>query len=246
MSSTSRGGRLRQVITKRTQRHRRLLYEYIEPWWPGLADAIFTTWGPMNDQAARRAVVIELFKIHPVSMVVETGSYHGTTTGFLALASGAPTVSVELSPRRARVARHRIPAGCDVTLFVDDSRRVLSNLANEPSTPTDGLFFYLDAHWGEDLPLVGELELIAARWPSALILIDDFEVPGEPGYGFDRYGPGRVLTSAILPPAVLSTHAALYPSTPAAKETGSRRGWVLLCPRAAAAQLAEQLDLTVG
>jgi hypothetical protein len=34
---------------------------------------------------------------------------------------------------------------------------------------------YLDAHWGDDLPLLDELEIVLKAKPEALILIDDFE-----------------------------------------------------------------------
>jgi hypothetical protein len=50
------------------------------------------------------------------------------------------------------------------------------------------LFFYLDAHWNEDLPLAEEIDLIFSRSPCAVVMIDDFEVPGDPGFRRRRLG----------------------------------------------------------
>jgi hypothetical protein len=55
------------------------------------------------------------------------------------------------------------------------------------------VFFHLDAHWEGDLPLQEEIEIILGRFPNFLIMIDDFRVPGDSGYGFDDYGRGKML-----------------------------------------------------
>ena len=52
-------------------------------------------------------------------------------------------------------------------------------------------FFFLDAHGREHLPLREELEIILTHWREAIVMIDDFEVPGT-DYGYDDYGPGKV------------------------------------------------------
>jgi hypothetical protein len=76
-------------------------------------------------------------------------------------------------------------------------------------------------------------------------VIDDFEVPGDPGYGFDDYGPGRCLTAAILPEEVMAGRSALYPSVPSAEETGARRGCVVIVDDDVAPGLVRELALTV-
>jgi hypothetical protein len=70
---------------------------------------------------------------------------------------------------------------------------------------------------------------VFSRCPGALVMADDFEVPHDPGYGYDDYGPGRALTRDYLTP-VLETYrlSEFYPSTPSAHESGGRRGCVVL------------------
>jgi hypothetical protein len=49
----------------------------------------------------------------------------------------------------------------------------------------DPTLFYLDAHWEEYLPLRDELQLIYNNFPRAVVLVDDFKVDDDLGYGFD-------------------------------------------------------------
>ena len=91
------------------------------------------------------------------------------------------------------------------------------------------VFAYLDAHWGPDLPLREELEIIAAHWKRAVVMVDDFEVPGDSGYGFDDYGDGAALTESYLRrAAALGSWTVRYPVAPSTVETGSRRGCCVL------------------
>jgi hypothetical protein len=60
-------------------------------------------------------------------------------------------------------------------------------------------------------------------------MIDDFQVPSDPGYGYDDYGPEKALVSSYIQPAVLAHElGAFHPCTPSAAETGGRRGCVVL------------------
>jgi hypothetical protein len=58
------------------------------------------------------------------------------------------------------------------------------------------------------LPLVDEIALAFRHWPEAVVMIDDFAVPGDPGYGFDVYGAGQALrldylaANGVLSPGV--------------------------------------------
>ena len=91
------------------------------------------------------------------------------------------------------------------------------------------LFFYLDAHWNDDLPLAEELETILSHCSAAVVMIDDFQVPFDAGYGHDDYGFGKALTSGYIASVVSGYRLrVLYPSTPSAEEGGARRGCVVL------------------
>ena len=90
------------------------------------------------------------------------------------------------------------------------------------------VLFYLDAHWEEHLPLQEELEIIFSNWNNAVVLIDDFQVPGTT-YGYDNYGPGKALTMNYLKPLQHFQLSAYFPAAEAEQETGAKRGCVVLC-----------------
>jgi hypothetical protein len=174
--------------------------------------------------------------------VIETGTYRGTTTEFLSHLTGAAVYSVELKRRYYEYARMRLAGIGRVTLEVGDSRHFLRRLSADPRVPKQRVFFYLDAHWEADVPLREELLIIAEHWSESVIVIDDFQVADDAGYGFDDYGPGRRLTLEYLPLASLGAISCLVPQLPSAQETGFRRGCVVLAPR----ELEDELCMSAG
>jgi hypothetical protein len=106
-----------------------------------------------------------------------------------------------------------------------DSRRFLANLPLLRDTRT---FFYLDAHWHKDLPLRDETEFIMRNFDSFVIMIDDFEVPGDPGYTFDDYGPGKRLSLSDFPFHNDNRIFSYRPARPSSRESGIRRGCIIL------------------
>jgi hypothetical protein len=125
-------------------------------------------------------------------------------------------------------SRARLQATPNVRLLLADSRAFLTQLLRGPLGDGPNLF-YLDAHWNADLPLAEELEIIFGRSLDSVVVIDDFEVPGDPGYCFDDYGPGKALTAAYISPiAERFGLRSYYPTTPSAAETGAVRGCIVL------------------
>ena len=106
-----------------------------------------------------------------------------------------------------------------------DARQFLSALPLPHDTRT---FFYLDAHWNKDLPLADETEFIIKTYRSFVIMIDDFQVPGDPGYCFDDYGPGKSLSLRDFPFEGDSRITAYFPSRHSSRESGIRRGCIVL------------------
>ena len=183
---------------------------------------------PFNGQEYRRRIFEELMAAMPWKALVETGTFRGTTTQFLAR-WGLPVYSVELSRRQFAFARLRLRKYRErVHLYQGDSRRFLTQLADDPQFPRTNVFFYLDAHWNDDLPLKEEVALIFQTWREAVVMIDDFQVPGS-SYGYDDYGPGKALNLDYLSAlADLHLHY-LFPVLPAEQETGLKRGCVVVC-----------------
>jgi hypothetical protein len=87
----------------------------------------------------------------------------------------------------------------------------------------------LDAHWYADLPLEGELDIIAKDWEHFVIMIDDFQVPGDEGYGFDSYGENQALTLARFAEVFRRQRLTpFFPNLYSGEETGIKRGCVVL------------------
>jgi predicted O-methyltransferase YrrM len=173
--------------------------------------------------------------------VVETGTYRGTTTMFLARVFGTPVHSVEIDPRYHYYARVRTRGVANIRLALGDSRELLQRLARDGGVPRDDVFFYLDAHRPGDCPLRDEIDLICRAWGQVVIMIDDFEVPGDPGYGFNDGGPGLRFDTALLPVSAQDLRR-FYPATAAQEETGYRRGCIILARRGRWAELLRGLD----
>ena len=186
------------------------------------------TRGPMNGQAGRRALLRSVVAGVRFDYVVETGTFRGGSTAFLADISGCTVYTVESDPVAGAYAGRLFAGRPDVVTAIDDSRHFLGRLAAELATAEPALF-YLDAHWDEeDLPLWGEIETIFSKWAHPVVVIDDFEVPGDDGYGFDHYGPGRALCLAELVPRLVPGVDVWSPTLPSSEETGERRGCAVL------------------
>lgn len=194
-----------------------------------------------NGQIARKRLLEEILRAVEVAALVETGTWTGNTAGYLA-ATGLPVRTVEKNPLYHALARRRLAHLRNVHLANLDSRMFLRGLAEDPACHGARLFFYLDAHWEHDLPLAEEVEAIASGWKEFVIMIDDFEVPDDPGYKYDDYGPDRALTMSYLAPLLQRYDLVPFaPRVASAEETGQRRGCVVLTCRGHLADRLEQL-----
>lgn len=182
--------------------------------------------GPLNAQPARQALVEALLRAVPFAQVVETGTFRGSSTAFIAQRFAGPVTTVEVVPRFHHYARWRLRDVPSVTLVLDDSVEALRRLGRE--RPEGPLFAYLDAHWEEHLPLREEVEQIILGWRDWVAVLDDFQVPDDPGYGYDRYDRGQELTLPYLRAWEWPGVVGFWPATPSAEEGGSRKGCLVL------------------
>jgi hypothetical protein len=206
---------------------------------PGGSDAF-------NGQHLRKEIFTSLLSIFNFKLIVETGTYLGHTTGFLAERSGLPVHTAELDPRFFALAKTRLSNVPNIYQELIDSRQLIARLGNEMGT--DGAFFYLDAHWYDDLPLKEEIALICDHWKHFVIMIDDFRVPDDEGYGYDDYGPDKILSLELVRPLLLRHRlSSFFPSRPSSEESGARRGCVLLTRRGESSErLTEMASLRVA
>lgn len=181
----------------------------------------------MNGQRERQRLVRELLAGFSPQLVIESGSYRGDTSGFLADIADCDVISIEAVARFHHFARRRYAGRNDIELRLGDSPAVLRDLAERPDA-TEGVFFYLDAHWHDHLPLLDELAVIDERYTNSIVLIDDTEVADDAGYAFDHAPDGRRLDDALLDESAASSWPRFVPAVPSDVETGWRRGCALL------------------
>lgn len=189
----------------------RLLRSRRRPPWRGFGEAF-------NGQKERTEIIFALVDELKPDASIETGSFYGFTASRLA-DIGAPVYTVERDPGLYNVARLRLLRRRNVNILCGDSATILPQLGAQPDIRRP--FVYLDAHWGQGLPLLAEVDTVVTSWSDFVVVVDDFLVPHDSGYGYDVYdGQALSLEMLDLPADVL----AAYPSLPAEQETGARRG----------------------
>jgi hypothetical protein len=204
-------------------------------------------WSPFNGQAKRRQIFDALSAQH-FAAIVETGTYLGTTTQYFA-ETGLPVFSVEGHARRYGFVKARFLRFRNVSLSLGDTRSQLRKILVKlgPEICRKPIFFYLDAHWKKDLPLAGELDIVLQFCAQPTIMIDDFEVADDAGYGFDNYGPGQALIREYIEPFIIRDKLSLfYPSARSSEETGFKRGCVVLARQSAQEGLARLPQLRLA
>ncbi len=192
--------------------------------------------GTLNNQQGREMLVRHLLAEFKPAAILETGSYMGAGIKFFLAHSGqAPVFSCEINKKFYHFCKTRFAGEPRVHLFLGQSVEFLTQVSAPELHLESPVLVYLDAHWGTDLPLKREIEIILKRWPGALIIIDDFQVPHDTGYGYDEYGKGQALNAAYVK-GLDSELLLYYPALKATSETGARRGCCFVCmPRTTAA-----------
>lgn len=122
-----------------------------------------------------------------IDTAVETGTYLGNTTAFLALLFDE-VYTVEVVESTFRSTMQNLSMFPNVNCLLGSSEIVLAKIL--PSLKGKPVLFYLDAHWEDQWPLKQELiEISKTHRDHCVVIIDDFKVPGRPDIPYDRYGP---------------------------------------------------------
>ena len=201
-------------------------------------------WGdkPFNGQEKRSALFRRLVELIDFGAMVETGTFRGTTTLFMQQVGGVDVYSCEANDRYFAYAVKQLADVPLIHLAKSDSRVFLSKLGKNDTLRAKTVFFYLDAHWDADLPLLEELRLILERFPSWIVMIDDFEVANRSDYAFDDYGENAVLSVDLLASIPRDDMALFYPNWPLAGLPDGQRGFVVLASGANAEVIAGLTD----
>jgi predicted O-methyltransferase YrrM len=181
--------------------------------------------GVLNGQLGRQELLTRLARTFEPQLVVETGAHRGVTTQFLARTFRVPTLACEIDPVFFWEAKWRTLAQRNCRIFPEDTREFLRRIGLRMKSPEDRVLIYLDAHWDpQDLPLLEELKIIHHQIRHAIILIDDFRHPEDPGYGFDEYAGGVNIELKLLKRADPAFHQVFFPILDSSRETGMKRG----------------------
>lgn len=143
---------------------------------------------PFNGDTHLEKHFLALKEKFGITMVVETGTYHGFTTKWLG--QNFDTVyTIESNPAYIDIAIKNIMQDGGMpnitSLQGDSSKDLLQVIQACPQN----LLIFLDAHWAKN-PVLKELEQIKESGIKPVLVIHDFQVPGHPELGFDEY-PGE-------------------------------------------------------
>jgi len=186
--------------------------------------------GPFNGQHFREKMFNAILLNISPAFIVETGTFRGVTTEYFAQSSEVSVFSIESNARNFGFASARLrPVRDRVSIYLGDSVSVLKHLFSRRCLPDGRGFFYLDAHWYNHLPLREEVDLIFAHRPNSVVMIDDFQVPDDSGYGFDDYGDNGKIAQSYLVDAIRKLDLRVFfPNCESGAESGKKRGSVVL------------------
>ncbi len=179
---------------------------------------------PMGGQARRSKKILEIIDNFKPDLIIETGTFIGSTTPILAIISGVPVVTIEFDKRlalRNKKNFKRLYPALEIEQIIGSSEKELRLylLGVEKSRK---VFAYLDAHWFDYLPVTDEL-ISLVQWGGEFIaLIDDFENPYDSGYGFDQYKNGNTIGMHLIPRNL--GLRCFVPAIDSAKEGVNKRG----------------------
>lgn len=172
-------------------------------------------------EAMIRKVVAE----YGIETVIETGSWRGYTTR--RFAEFVPFVNaIEIDPEVAAMARATLFDVPNAVVHQGDSALLLASFIPSLNPP---VLYYLDAHWGEEWPLLNELDAIAKLSGPCVVVIHDCVVPGT-DLGYDSY-KGIPLTFEYVKPKLDQLKFSWRHFFNDDSAQGHRRGCLFVVPR---------------
>jgi hypothetical protein len=176
---------------------------------------------PFNGQVSRHKQIQQISNVVKPDVAVETGTFLGTSTPYLATMVSGNTYTIEFVAKYAKKARMRFESefqNLRITLIEGNSVKEIQRLLRT-IPPTSTILAYLDAHWEKELPTAQELNELLQWGDNWVAVIDDFKIPGDDSYGFDQYGD-LVVDQSLIPQGV----RLMVPNQSAKSESGARKG----------------------
>jgi hypothetical protein len=128
---------------------------------------------------------------HGVTSFVETGTHHASTALHMAVRHPMlPIFTCEIDDHCYLTSLGTLRPHRNVQLSKESSEKFIDRLIAE-NVLGDLPMFFLDAHWYDYWPLPDEVASIA-KLPKFIILVDDFEVPGQSHFETSAGGGGTI------------------------------------------------------
>jgi len=164
-----------------------------------------------------------------IKTAVELGTCLGSSAIWFAK-NFEKVITIEISVGYASIANKRIIKENleNIQLYVGDTVAVLPEIIHDIN---DDSIFFIDSHWGNECPMLKELQIIAKRGIKPVIVIHDFKVPNEPALGFDDIH-GQPFEWAWIKPyidAIYGVDGYLYYYNSNEKSTEIKRGVIYIC-----------------
>lgn len=179
---------------------------------------------PFNGQMIRHKTISKIIEDFKPTVCIETGTYLGSSTPYLASYADAPTYTIEIEKLTYGKAKNRHASNFSelgILHILGDSAHEIEKVLSKMDPRSDKVLAYLDAHWLEAIPTKAELNKLVAWGGEWIAIIDDFHVPHDSGYSFDQYGDVTIGKSQVPESPDIRTFA---PSAASSKETGAKRG----------------------
>jgi len=115
---------------------------------------------PFNGDKYVEQEFLKLKKTFNLHVAIETGSCCYGTTKFLS-ENFSKVISIELNPDNAKIGLKNILNKKNVLACLGNSEVVLENIVKNHIKKEDRCVFFLDSHWGENFPLLNELDVLS-------------------------------------------------------------------------------------
>jgi len=152
-------------------------------------------WWPFSGDVYLLLEINSLIKKFGIKTIIETGTWKGRTAQLMStMVDTVYTIEIDEEVYNTTNFLDDIP---NVHRFLGDSPKVLAEIL---PTVTQPILFFLDAHWGDEWPLLKELEIIEKyRIPNSVIVIHDIYNPSHPDFNYDSYKGVRLDWDYIKP-----------------------------------------------
>lgn len=138
----------------------------------------------LNGDMVVQDIVRKIVDENNIGTIVETGTHIGHSTYFFG-GLGKNVITTEINEGWLNQAKKHLAGFTNVQFFLGDSATLMSEELKKLND--EKVFFFLDAHFNNDLALDRELKAIAESKVVPYIMIHDFKVPNRSDLGYDGW-----------------------------------------------------------